>query len=98
MVRVVRAKGFPEAATGAILVANKIFWALGYWQVENHLVSVRLEQLVVAETAKVRPPSGVERPMRLSDIEDVLKRSQPSPDGSYRAVAARAVPGRPSVS
>ena len=38
-------KGFPEAATGAILVANKIFWALGYWQVENHLVSVRLDQL-----------------------------------------------------
>ena len=33
------AKGFPEAATGAILVANKIFWALGYWQVENHLVT-----------------------------------------------------------
>jgi len=27
------ANGFPEAATGAILAANKIFWALGYWQV-----------------------------------------------------------------
>src|SRR4029450_5960897 len=26
------ANGFPEAATGAILVANKIFWTLGYWQ------------------------------------------------------------------
>ncbi len=88
-------KGFPEAATGAILVANKIFWTLGYWQVENHLVSVRLEQLVVAESAKVRPPSGKDRPMRLSDIEDVLQRLQRSSDGSYRAVAARAVPGRP---
>ena len=29
------AAGHPEAATGAIAVANKIFWALGYWQVEN---------------------------------------------------------------
>ena len=47
------AKGFPEAATGAILVANKIFWTLGYWQVENFLVSVRLDQLVVAESATV---------------------------------------------
>jgi hypothetical protein len=89
------ARGFPEAATGAILVANKIFWTLGYWQVENHLVSIRLDQLVVAESATTRPPSGKERPMRLDDIEDVLKRSQRSPDGSYRAVAARAVPGRP---
>ena len=34
------AAGHPEAATGAIAVANRIFWALGYWQVENHLVSV----------------------------------------------------------
>src|SRR5262245_37858234 len=30
--------GYPEAATGAIMVANKIFWTLGYWQVENHIV------------------------------------------------------------
>ena len=89
------AKGFPEAATGAILVANKIFWTLGYWQVENYLVSIRLDQLVVAESATTRPPSGKDRPMRLGDIGDVLKRAQRSADGSYRAVAARAVPGRP---
>ena len=89
------AKGYPEAATGAILVANKIFWSLGYWQVENFLVDVRLDQLVVADSAKVKPPSGKERPMRRSDIEDVLRRAQRSPDGGYRAIAARAVPGRP---
>ena len=89
------AKGFPEAATGAILVANKIFWTLGYWQVENYLVSVRLDQLVVAESATTRPPSGKDRPMRLGDIGEVLKRAHRSADGSYRAVAARAVPGRP---
>ncbi len=89
------AKGFPEAATGAILVANKVFWTLGYWQVENHLVSIRLDQLVVAESATTRPQSGKDRPMRLDDIEDVLKRSHRSADGSYRAVAAQAVPGRP---
>jgi hypothetical protein len=32
--------------------------------------------------------------MKFSDLEDVLRRSDRSPDGSYRAVAARAVPGR----
>jgi hypothetical protein len=88
------AKGFPEAATGAILVANKIFWALGYWQVENYLVRIRPDQLVVAESAVVTPPSGTRRRMKFSDLEDVLRRSHRSPDGSYRAVAARAVPGR----
>jgi hypothetical protein len=89
------AKDFPEAATGALLVANKIFWALGYWQVENHLIAVDVNRLVVASSATVRPPSGAERPMRLGDIEAVLRRAHRGADGSYRAVAARAVPGRP---
>ena len=88
-------KGYPEAATGAILVANKIFWALGYWQVENHLISVRPDQLVIAETATTVPPSGKRRRMRFSDLEEVLRRADRAADGSYRAVAARAVPGRP---
>jgi hypothetical protein len=33
--------------------------------------------------------------MRTRDLEDVLKRAHRSADGTYRAVAARAVPGRP---
>jgi hypothetical protein len=89
------AKGFPEAATGAILVANKIFWTLGYWQVENYLVSLSPDQLVVSPSATVTPPSGKVRAMRPGDIEAVLRRSHRSADGTYRAVAARAVPGRP---
>jgi hypothetical protein len=88
------ARGYPEAATGAILVANKIFWSLGYWQVENHLVRVRPEQLVVGETAMVTPPSGSRRRMKPGDVEAVLRRAHRSDDGTYRAVAARAVPGR----
>ena len=84
------AKGFPDAATGAILVANRIFWALGYWQVENHLVHVQPEQLGIADDATITPPSGTKRRMRFGDLEDVFRRSHRSPDGSYRAVAARA--------
>ncbi len=88
------ARGMPEAATGAILVANKIFWTLGYWQVENHLIVVRPDQLVISPTATVTPPSGARRPMKRSDLDSVLKRAHQSADGSYRAVAAKAVPGR----
>jgi hypothetical protein len=88
------AAGFPDAATGAILVANRIFWALGYWQTENHLVYFRPEQLEIAEEATITPPSGTRRRLKTSDIEAVLRRSHKSADGSYRAVAARALPGR----
>ena len=86
--------GFPEAATGAILVANKIFWALGYWQVENYLVHIQPKEIVVADTATIRTPAGKRRKMKDSDVVDVLRRANKSPDGSYRAIAARAVPGR----
>ena len=89
------AAGHPEAATGAIIVANKLFWALGYHQVENYLVTVSPEQLAIAETATFTPASGRERRMEARDLEDVWKRAHRSADGSFRAVAARAVPGRP---
>ena len=89
------ARGYPEAATGALLVANKIFWTLGYWQVENYLITVRPDQLVIADTATIRPPSNIVRRMKASDLEDVLRRAHRNADGTYRAVAARAVPGKP---
>ena len=89
------AAGHPEAATGAIMVANKLFWALGYWQVENYLIAVRPDQIAIAETATFTPPSGRERRMRARDLDDVFARSHQSTDGTYRAVAARAVAGRP---
>jgi hypothetical protein len=86
--------GYPEAATAAILVANKIFWALGYWQVENHLVTIRRDQVDIASSATFKPPSGKTRPMARGDLNDVFARAHRSADGSYRAVAARGLPGR----
>jgi hypothetical protein len=89
------AAGYPEAATGAIIVANKIFWTLGYWQIENHLVTVNPDQILVSDKATFTPLSGRERRMERRDLDDVFRRSHRGADGRYRAVAARAVPGRP---
>ena len=86
----------PEAATGAIVVANKIFWALGYWQVENHLVTVRPgsagHRRVAPVTAAVRrTPADASRAISTT----CCGARTAAPDGSYRAIAARAVPGKP---
>jgi hypothetical protein len=89
------ATGHPEAATGAIAVANRIFWALGYWQVENHLVSMTRDQLAIADTATFTPVSGRKRRMQARDLDAVLRRAHRGADGTYRAIAARAVSGRP---
>jgi len=88
------ARGYPEAATGAILVASKIFWTLGYWQTDAVLTHVNPHQVVIGDTATVKPMSGTARQMRSEDLDDVWRRAEPSADGSYRAVAARRLPGR----
>ena len=90
------ATGYPEAATGAILVANKIFWALGYWQVENHLITRRAAISSTSPTqATFTPPSG-QAPADdgQTTSRTCCARAHASADGSYRAVAARALPGR----
>jgi hypothetical protein len=89
------AAGHPEAATGAIAVANKIFWAFGYWQVENYLVSVAADQMEVGENAVFTPVSGRKRRMQPRDLDAVLRRAHRGADGQYRAIAARALQGRP---
>src|SRR5207249_1467432 len=42
-----------------------------------------------------QPPGGKRRPMRLGDIDMLLKRADREPDGSYRIVASKALDGKP---
>ena len=55
---------YDEAATGAAMVANKIFQALGYWQVENQLAELRFDALSIDEKAVTETPSGKIRQLR----------------------------------
>ena len=87
-------KSNPEGATGAAVVASRIFWALGYFQAEYHISELRREQLTVDPKATFRPVSGRERPMKLKDIEPVLDRVARRPNGAYRVFASRLLPGR----
>jgi hypothetical protein len=84
----------PVAPTAAIAVATRLFWALGYFQIENHLATVRPENVVIDPSATVRA-HGKRRAITMKDIEEVFDRSAKSADGSYRVIAGRAVPGRP---
>ena len=88
-------RGHPEAATGAILVANRIFWTLGYWQMDNVLVHLRPERVLIGDTATIRVLSGAVRPMRRDDLDVTWQRAHRSADGSFRAVASRRLEGRP---
>ena len=84
----------PEAATAAIVVANKIFWALGYNQAESFVTEVRAKAVVIADNATTRRPSGARSRFERDDLAEVLGRAARHPDGSYRVAAARLLPGK----
>jgi hypothetical protein len=89
------AAGYPEAATGAAMVATSIFHTLGYWQTENFLTEVRPEDIVIGEGLTVRTPSGRRRAFNRDDVKAVFDRSARLPNGAYRMLASRALAGRP---
>jgi hypothetical protein len=87
--------GYRAMSTGTEVTVTKLMWALGYNVPENHIAYVRAEQLVVGDGTIFTPPGGKRRAMRADDIDDVLERANQEPDGSYRVVASRALPGTP---
>lgn len=87
--------GHRAMATGTEVAVTKLMWALGYNVPENHIAYMRREQLVVGPDAKFTPLGARTRAMRLNDVDHLLERADREPDGSYRIVASRALPGKP---
>jgi hypothetical protein len=85
--------GWRAMATGSEVVGAKLFWALGYHTTEYHIVRLVPSNIVISDEAKIKTPGGKERPMRREDLDEVFARTARDPDGSYRAVASKAIPG-----
>jgi hypothetical protein len=87
--------GDPELGSATEAIVTRLFHALGYYVPQAVITAVRPEDLVIGADATVRTPSGGRRRMKQSDIDEVLDRAHRNTDGSYRGVAAEALPGRP---
>jgi len=85
---------FPEGATGAVEVATKIFWALGYNQVESFLTTFDPARVDFDPKATLRRPSGARTRFTKDDMNAVLERVARRPDGTYRVIAGRLLPGK----
>jgi hypothetical protein len=85
---------FAEGATGAVEVATKIFWALGYNQVETYLTTLDPKKLSIDPKATLKRPSGKRTKFTRDDINAVLENVARSADGTYRVVAGRLIPGK----
>jgi hypothetical protein len=84
-----------EMATGAEVAVTKLFHAMGYNVPENHIVSLRRENLAIGEGARVAAADGGERQLDDADVDRLLRIAAKDPDGSYRVVASKALAGRP---
>jgi len=84
----------PEAASAAITIASKIFWALGYNQVEMFITSFDPAKTTIDAKATKKRPNGERTPYTRSDMDEVLDRGARSADGTYRVAAGRLLPGK----
>jgi hypothetical protein len=85
---------FAEGATGAVEVATKIFWAFGYNQVETFLTTFDPGQVEFDPKATIRRPNGARTKFTHDDMNAILERVARKPDGTYRIVAGRLIPGK----
>jgi hypothetical protein len=83
----------PEGGTGAVEVATKLFWALGYNQVETFITTFDPARAEIDPKATVRRPSGDRTPFTKDDMRRVLERAARSADGTFRVSAGALIPG-----
>jgi len=83
--------GYDEAASAAAMVANKLFYALGYWQTENQIAELDPDKLSIGDRAVTETPSGKIRPLDRDDLMKLLKRAARQKDGSYRMLVSRGI-------
>jgi len=84
----------PKAATAAVVIANRLFWGLGYNQVETFLTRIDPTRLEIDPKATARRPSGVRTSFTKDDLDAVLERAARNSDGTYEAAVARLLPGK----
>lgn len=88
-------KDYPELASGAEIIATKMFWAFGYNVPENHIFRFNREDLEISEKAKVTGENNKKRKMTESDLDLILSKIARQKDGQYRALASRLINGKP---
>lgn len=84
---------FPEGSSADVEINTKLFWALGYNQVNTFITSFDPSRVVIDPKATVKRPNGARTAFTKDDIERVLERAARRPDGTYRASAGRLLPG-----
>ena len=85
---------YPGGSTADVEIATKIFWALGYNQIETFITTFDPRNAVIDPKATFRRPSGARTPFTRDDMDTILERAARNADGTYRASAGRLIDGK----
>jgi hypothetical protein len=75
-------------------MASKIYWALGYNQVESFITTLDPKVVDIDSEATMLRPNGKKTPITGADMDQLLSHVARQPDGTYRAFAGRMIPGK----
>ena len=85
----------PEMATSAEVICTKIFHAIGYYVAEVYIVTFSKNEIELAKNAQYEDLAGKTRPLTTKDIDQILEKAHVGPDGRYRTIASKFLPGKP---
>ena len=85
---------YPEADSAAVAIATRLFWALGYNQVESFITTFDPKKTTIDPKATFRRPNGKRTRFTQDDMNAILERVARNPDGTYRIIAGRLLPGK----
>ena len=74
---------YPELSTAAEVISTKFFHAFGFNVPENYIAFFRRDQLRVDESSNLSE----------QDLDNLLKRVPQRPDGTFRVMASKLLPG-----
>lgn len=84
---------YPEMMTAAEVISSRLMWGAGYNVPQEWIAHLRREQLRIDPKATVLVDGRV-APMNEAYLDELLSRVARRPDGSYRVVASRKLPGK----
>ncbi|HYR84189.1 MAG TPA: hypothetical protein VE422_08940 [Terriglobia bacterium] len=85
----------PDLQSGAEVISTKILYAAGYNVPENYIAYIQPDQLVIGQKLEIRDASNKRRPFTRQDLAKMLEPAARMPDGRYRVLASKMLPGIP---
>jgi len=86
---------YPRLQSAAEVVSTKILYAAGYNVPENYVATIDPNELEIGDKVEITDHTGKKRALTRDDLDEMLRGAARMPDGRYRVMASKILPGKP---